>query len=319
MVLWVVASLLSPILLLFAAWLALPLQIGIHVGAAADALWCLRRVDAAPPRHRSLAAAAMVASLVFGPLWMFGLQSFSIPSSSQYPMLEIGDYIFVEKISKLWRGQQRGDLIVLRKPCDPDHEYVERVIAVAGDTVEVRCGIVYVNHAAFPTVLVEAHDHYDDFLEENNTWHTRHVSRYRETIDGVEHDIFQDADRPERDAAFKQTGHLEVSTLVASKDFPQLERREPSSCATQEYTSEAANPDQKLGQIVETKRPAGVCEQQLHYIVPEDSLFTMGDNRWNSNDSRFWGVVPTSYVVGRVTGIWMGREGQRTSRMGSVR
>jgi signal peptidase I len=34
------------------------------------------------------------------------------------------------------------------------------------------------------------------------------------------------------------------------------------------------------------------------FVVPEDSLFVMGDNRDNSTDSRAWGVVPLSYVRG---------------------
>lgn len=35
------------------------------------------------------------------------------------------------------------------------------------------------------------------------------------------------------------------------------------------------------------------------FLVPEDSLFVMGDNRDNSTDSRTWGVVPMSYVRGK--------------------
>jgi signal peptidase I len=34
-------------------------------------------------------------------------------------------------------------------------------------------------------------------------------------------------------------------------------------------------------------------------IVPPDSLFVLGDNRENSADSRYWGFVPRSYVVGQ--------------------
>lgn len=55
------------------------------------------------------------------------------------------------------------------------------------------------------------------------------------------------------------------------------------------------------------------------YKVPDDSYFVLGDNRDNSNDSRYWGFVPKQNIHGSVEFIWFSFDrniGIRTDRIG---
>ena len=40
-------------------------------------------------------------------------------------------------------------------------------------------------------------------------------------------------------------------------------------------------------------------------VVPPDHYFTMGDNRDDSTDSRYWGFVPNEHIVGKAFFVWM--------------
>jgi signal peptidase I len=42
-----------------------------------------------------------------------------------------------------------------------------------------------------------------------------------------------------------------------------------------------------------------VCDLHHTITIPKGEIFVMGDNRGDSDDSRFWGPIPTSWVIGQ--------------------
>jgi len=263
----------------------------------------------------SIGAAVLIALA----LRAFVIEAFKIPSSSMYPTLEIGDHIFVNKFiygiripwtsTKLLelRKPERGEVIVFMQPCEPERDYIKRVVATEGQTIEVRCNVIYVDGKAVQNELIEGEGcTYDDYDEGNRTWFTRQCSRYRETVGDFSYETFQDADRPVRDERLRDNRMLLNGD---TKDFPRLDgARVPPSCATNPDGEPLVAPNQKRGRLEEAvpgQVSNNACEPQLHYRVPEGHVFVMGDNRANSNDSRYWGSVPIENIKGKALFIWL--------------
>jgi signal peptidase I len=165
-----------------------------------------------------LGGVVVVAILIAVLLRTFVVATYSIPSGSMEPTLQIGDRIVVDKLSYHLHGVGRGDIIVFATPPKEDcagppvADLVKRVIGLPGDTVSLAGGRVY--------------------------------------IDG--HNLPQ----------------------------PWL----PSATRTETIPGPSAAP------------------YSLHhaYRVPNGDVFVMGDNRTESCDSRYWGPVAESTIVGKV-------------------
>ena len=73
------------------------------------------------------------------------IQTFSIPSGSMLPTLQIGDRIIVDKLSY---HVQRGDIVVFKRPPLEQQDYadlVKRVIGLPGETIAAHDGSIYIN------------------------------------------------------------------------------------------------------------------------------------------------------------------------------
>lgn len=63
-----------------------------------------------------------------------------------FPNFEDKEYVLTSLFSLRLSNPKLGDVIVFKAPVDSEKDYIKRVIGVAGDTVGLKSGDVYVNH-----------------------------------------------------------------------------------------------------------------------------------------------------------------------------
>jgi len=212
---------------------------------------------------------------------MFLFQPFNIPSASMYPTLNIGDYLFVSKLSygygkysfnfqlslpERFGGAtifkccnfinfpgrivfsnsppQRGDVAVFKYPQDLSVDYIKRVIGLPGDRIQMKDGVLFINGQAVKKERIE------DYVDSTTV--------------------------PE---AAREGVHFSGGLI------PQYRETLPNGVSYN--VLDQGNFDE---------------DNTIEYVVPADHYFMMGDNRDNSADSRFLngvGYVPVENFVGK--------------------
>jgi signal peptidase I len=172
-----------------------------------------------------------------------------VPTGSMKPTILEGDFVFVNKLAydlKLpfttrhlseWADPARGDVVVLFSPEDR-MRLVKRVVAVPGDTIELRDNILSING---------------------------------------------------RRADYQPLGN-DALAYVAGSDLAGAH----FATETLEHRSHAVMAYRFLRSPMRSMSPL---------VLGPDEYFVMGDNRDNSKDSRYFGVVRRSLIVGRATGV----------------
>jgi signal peptidase I len=86
----------------------------------------------------------------------FAVQAYKIPSGSMIPTLLVGDYILVNRLAYglripyykyifRWGEIKRGDVIVFVFPEEPSKDFIKRVIALPGETIEIKRKKIYID------------------------------------------------------------------------------------------------------------------------------------------------------------------------------
>jgi signal peptidase I len=192
---------------------------------------------------REYAEALAIAILLALFIRTFVIQAFKIPSGSMTPTLIIGDHLLVNKFIYgiriplidhfiiQYNKPERGDIVVFKWPVDESKDFIKRVVAIEGDTIEIKNDVLYLN---------------------GEKTETTYVGKYTDNnITGAE--IYQES--------LGENEHYILDQYVRYEDMAPI-------------------------------------------TVPEGSIFVMGDNRDNSQDSRYWGFVSLNKVKGKALIIY---------------
>ena len=75
----------------------------------------------------------------------FAVQAVHVEGLSMYATLDNNDYLIANKIDYRLHAPQRGDIIILRPPTSNSTDFIKRVIALPGEKLLIRSGVVYIN------------------------------------------------------------------------------------------------------------------------------------------------------------------------------
>jgi len=232
-------------------------------------------------------------------------------------------------------GKKRGKLIT--RPIDKKDHYIKRAVGIAGDSLQIIDGLIYVNGVP---EKVPAHRQflYDIQLPPNVSVNEKRLDKigidYGDSGSGVKKlftfnnsDIlFLDDEQLDK---FKEM--YPQAVIKRRKQQPDANRVFPHSKRFfSDWTVDDYGPiyiPKKGDQIAMTPKNIAIYDRLIRvyegneltekdgrffingaltkkYTIKQNYYWAMGDNRHNSEDSRAWGFVPHDHIVGKPLFIW---------------
>ncbi len=239
---------------------------------------------------------------------------------------------------------------ILIRPVDKQENYIKRCVAVSGDTVQVRDGLLFVNgkESPLPPMGQLAYK-----FKLKSMFNTRML---KEKFDITTTDVEQDglsADIPltaERAVALskfsnvdsmwrqnKARGFYKPGDNNFMPIFPNDPRYDwsednfgplwiPKAGATIKLTLENLPLYRRAIQVYEYNTVETHGNDILingakadGYTFKQDYYWMMGDNRHRSQDARFWGFVPFDHIVGKAVLVWLTTDPEKGGFPGGIR
>ena len=93
---------------------------------------------------RDILITVILAAVIFL-LLQFTMQNFIVIGTSMQPNFQEGERVVANKLAYRFGEPERGDVIVFHPPGNRQEDYIKRIIALPGETVEVKNGVVYID------------------------------------------------------------------------------------------------------------------------------------------------------------------------------
>lgn len=239
----------------------------------------------------------VLAFAMFLVLRTFLVEAYKIPSGSMENTLLVGDFLLVNKLvfgaripftswqTPAIREPVVGDIVVFVYPVDPSKNYIKRLVGAAGDTLSMTNGVLTRNRETISETYVVRSDTTYDPVSVDFQWQHAYVV-------GATPSTSATATR-RTEASITSSGELSAATSSAPQN---VLGASPSFAGSYPNPVAASASDTMLVAGPKPYRPSR--DNWGPVVVPAGHSFMLGDNRDNSEDSRYWGFVADSLIRG---------------------